>query len=165
MYCMRWPKDERTDKIKEGLGMQDWKIRPLSSFPTPCCNYYRISGPPEQYNLSPLLPHREKIFALLSPSPPSICTSSNQQMTCKTPIPLLVGPLVGPCGTPDQCRFSLELAHCSNRVSHSNKLSLSFCLMSGNSFHDSIFSILKTLIFFSQIFHTYKYLAFGDNTV
>ena len=43
----------------------------------------------QQYNLSPLLPHREKVFA--SPFPlPSICASFNQRMTWKTPIPLPV---------------------------------------------------------------------------
>ena len=36
-----------------------------------------ISGPPKLYNLSPLLPQREKLFALILP-PPSICASSNQ---------------------------------------------------------------------------------------
>ena len=38
---------------------------------------------------SPLLPHREKVFVLLFPSP-NIRASSNQQMTRKTPIPLRV---------------------------------------------------------------------------
>ena len=36
--------------------------------------------------------------------------------------------------TPVQCQFSLALAHCPNSLSHSNKLSLSFCLTSGKSF-------------------------------
>ena len=61
------PKDNRADKTKVSLGMQGQKTRPLSSFPPPCCNYKWISGPPGQYNLSPLLPHREKAFALLFP--------------------------------------------------------------------------------------------------
>ena len=33
------------------------KTDPYPPCPPPCCNYSRISGPPEQYNLSPLLPH------------------------------------------------------------------------------------------------------------
>ena len=39
----------------------------------------------EQYNLSPLLPYKEEVFALLSPQP-STRASSNQQMTRKTPL-------------------------------------------------------------------------------
>ena len=69
--------------------MQGQKNQALIVLPFPCCNYSWISGPPEQYNLSPLLPHREKVFALLFPLP-SIHASSNQQMTHKTPISLLV---------------------------------------------------------------------------
>ena len=87
-WCMWWPKNIRA-KTKEGLGMKERKTRPLSSFPSPCCNYWWIPGPPEQYNLSPLLPQKEKVFALIFPLP-RICASSNQQMTSKTPIPLLV---------------------------------------------------------------------------
>ena len=85
---MWWPRDERADKTKEGLGMQEQKHQTLIVCPAPCCNYEWISGPPEQYDLSPLLPHREKLFALLSSTP--ICASSYQQMTHKTPILLLV---------------------------------------------------------------------------
>ena len=74
-----------------------------------------------QYNLSPLLPHREKVFALVFP-PPQICASSNQQMTRKTPIPFLVPGYKSALRTPSQCQFSLELARCFNIISHSNKL-------------------------------------------
>ena len=54
--------------------------------------------------------------------PPSIHASSNQQMTHKTLIPLLVPWVKSGLKTPVQCWFSLELVHCSNSVSHSNKL-------------------------------------------
>ena len=75
----------------------------------------------EQYNLSPLLPHREEVFALLFP-PPSILSSSNKQMTCKIPIPLLVPWVESGLRTSIQCWFSLELPYCSNSIFHSNKL-------------------------------------------
>ena len=42
-------------------------------------------------------------------------------MTCKTPIPLLVPRYTSGLRTPVQHQFSLELARCSNSVSHSNK--------------------------------------------
>ena len=133
MYCMWWAKDERADKTKEGLGMQDWKIRPLSSFPPPCCNYYRISGPPEQYNLSPLLPHREKAFAFLSPHavyvPHPISKWPGRPLSHS-----LCPRYKSELRTPVQRRFSLELAHCSNSVSHSNKLYFPLILLSGNFF-------------------------------
>ena len=88
------PRTKEQIKPRRVLECRNGKTRPLSSFPPPCCKYFFtfyiwISGPPEQYNLSPLLPHREKVFALLFP-PPSIRASSNQQMTRKAPIPLLV---------------------------------------------------------------------------
>ena len=47
--------------------------------------------------------------------------------------------------TPVQCWLSLDTAHCSNSISHYNKLqSLSFCLMSGNSFptHEQTMTII-----------------------
>ena len=106
--------------------MQGQKNQALIVLPFPCCNYSWISGPPEQYNLSPLLPHRERVFALLSPPPPpspSIHASSNQQMTCKRPLfhSLYLGYKSG-LRTPVQRWFFLERARFSNRVSHSNKL-------------------------------------------
>ena len=54
--------------------------------------------------------------------PPSIRASSNQQMTQRTPIPLLYPGYKSGLKTPVQCQFSLELARCSNSISHSNKL-------------------------------------------
>ena len=43
-------------------------------------------------------------------------------MTCKTPIPLLYPGYKSGLRTPVQRQFSLELARCSNSVSHSNEL-------------------------------------------
>ena len=68
---------------------------------------------------------RGKRYLSYSPPPPltSICTSSNCQITCKTPIPLLYPGYNSGLRIPVQhCWFSLELAHCSNSISHSNKL-------------------------------------------
>ena len=67
--------------------------------------------------------------------PPSTPTSLNQQTTCRAPSRLLYPGYKNGLRTHVQCWFSLELAHCSNRVSHSNTLYFpSFCLMSENSF-------------------------------
>ena len=74
----------------------------------------------EQYNLSPLLPHREKVFALLFPLP-SIHASYSQQMTCKTPSHSMDPGYKSGLRTPVQRLFPLELACCSNSISHSNK--------------------------------------------
>ena len=54
--------------------------------------------------------------------PPSIRASSNQQTAHKTPILLLYPGYRSGLRTPVQRWFSLELARCSNSVSHSNKL-------------------------------------------
>ena len=51
----------------------DWKNQTLVVLPSPMLELLM-----EQYNLSPLLPHREEVFALLTPPPPSIHASSNQ---------------------------------------------------------------------------------------
>ena len=95
----------------------------------------RRNGKPRPYHLS--LPHAVTINGTASPfspptpqgedvcptlPPPSIHASSNQQMTCKTPIPLLYPGYKSGLRTPVQRRLSLELARCSNSVSHSNKL-------------------------------------------
>ena len=66
-----------------------------------------------------------------SSPPPSISASSNQQMTHKTPTPLLYPGYKSGLRTSVQHWLSLELARCSNSVSHSNILH--FPLMSGNS--------------------------------
>ena len=65
--------------------MQGQKNQALIVLPFPCCNYSWISGPPEQYNLSPLLTHTGLLPLLPAPS---IHASSNQQITHKTPSPL-----------------------------------------------------------------------------
>ena len=101
--------------------------RPFLSFPPPGCNYERISGPPEQYNLSPLLPHTWRRYLPYSYST-SIHASSSQQMTRKTPSHSLYPGYKSGLRTPIQRRFSLELACCSNSVSHSNKLYFPFIL-------------------------------------
>ena len=73
--------------------------------------------------------HREKIFALFPPPPTSICASSNQQMTCKRPLSHSLYPgYKSGLRTPVQSLFSLEGTRCSNSISHSNKLYLSFVL-------------------------------------
>ena len=67
--------------------------------------------------------------------PPSIHASSHQQMTRKTPSHSLHPGYKSELRTAVQDRFSLELAHCSDSISHSNKLYFPlFCLLSGNSF-------------------------------
>ena len=58
------PRAKEQIKPKMVLEYRSGETRPLSSFPPPGCK-----GPPEQYNLSPLLRHREKVFALLFPHP------------------------------------------------------------------------------------------------
>ena len=69
-------------------------------------------SPPEPYNLFPLLSHMEKVFALLFP-PPSLCASSNQQITRKTLSHFLYRGYKSELRTPIQYQFSFELAHCS----------------------------------------------------
>ena len=86
------------------------------------------------YNLSPLLPYRQKVFALLFPHPVYVPHPISKWPARPVSHSLYPGYKSG-LRTPVQCRFSLELACCSNSVSHSNILIfLSFCLMSGNSF-------------------------------
>ena len=62
-------------------------------------------------------------FSLTLP-PPRTPASLNQQTTCRTPSRLLYPGYKNGLRTHVQCWFSLELAHCSNRVSHSNTLYL-----------------------------------------
>ena len=70
----------------------------------------------------PSCPTGRRYLPYSSTPPPSICASSNQQVTRKTPVSLLVpGCKTGP-RTPVQRQFSLELARCSNSASHSYKL-------------------------------------------
>ena len=62
---MWWPKDKRADETKEGLGMQEQKDQTLIILPPPTMLELLM----DQYSLSPLLPYREKVFALLFPDP------------------------------------------------------------------------------------------------
>ena len=75
----------------------------------------------EQYKLCPLLPHREKVFALLFPHPvymPHPISKWPARPLSHSLYPDYTSGL----RTPVQHLFSLELAHCSNSISHSNKL-------------------------------------------
>ena len=84
----------------------------------------------------PSYPMGRRYLPYSSPDPqPSIHASSNEQMTRKTPIPLLVpGYQSGP-RTPVYRQFSLSWpAVLTVSPSLINFISLSFCLMSGNSF-------------------------------
>ena len=140
-----WPKDERADKTKESLGMKEWKNQTLIVLPSPMLQLLTDSCPPEQYNLSPLLPHREKVFALFFPRPvyvshpiskwPARPLSHSLYQRCKSGLRARV-----------QRRFSLELAHYFNSVSDSNKFYFhSFCLMCGNSFPTHPWTMPHTL--------------------
>ena len=69
--------------------------------------------------VSPPTPQEEGICPTLPP--PSILASSNQHITHKTPSHSLYPGYKSGLRTPVQRRFSLELACCSNSVSHSHK--------------------------------------------
>ena len=99
------------------LEYRNGKPRPLSSFPPPGCNYQRISGPPEQYDLSPLLPYREEVFAYSSSHPVYMPHPISKWSARPLSHSLYPG-----LRTPIQHRFSLELACYSNSISHPNKL-------------------------------------------
>ena len=75
----------------------------------------------EQYNLSPLLPHREKVFAGLFPHPVYMPHPISKWLARPLSHSLYPGYKSG-LRTPVQRQLCLELAHCSNSVSHSNKL-------------------------------------------
>ena len=75
----------------------------------------------EQYNLSPLLLHREKVPARLFPHPVYMPHPISKWPARPLFHFLYPGDKSG-LRTPVQRRFSLELARCSNSVSHSNKL-------------------------------------------
>ena len=92
--------------------MQEWK----DPYRPPLPHVVTING--TEQPVSPPTPEGEGTFPTLPP--PRIRASSSQQMIRKTPIPLLV-PHTG-LRTRVHRRFSLELARCSNSVSHSNKL-------------------------------------------
>ena len=103
--------------------MQEQKTRPLSSFPPPCCNCSWTSGLLSSITCLSSYPIERGYLPYSPPAhPPSICASSHQQMTHKTPSHALHPGYKSELRTTVQGRFSLELAHCSNSVSHSNKL-------------------------------------------
>ena len=103
--------------------MQEQKTRPLSSFPPPCCNCSWTSGLQSSVTCLSSYPIERGYLPYSPPAhPPSICASSHQQMTRKTPSHALHPGYKSELRTAVQGRFSLELAHCSNSISHSNKL-------------------------------------------
>ena len=69
----------------------------------------------EQYNLSPLLPHREKVFGLLFPHPVYMPHPISILPTRPLSRSLYPGYKSG-LKTPVECWFSLELARCSNSI-------------------------------------------------
>ena len=69
----------------EGLGMQEQKSQILIILPSPVNGFQVLLSS----TTCPPQPQRKKVFALLF-TPSSISASSNQQMTHKSPIPLLV---------------------------------------------------------------------------
>ena len=85
-----WPKDERADETKEGLGRQEWKPRPLSAFP-----HFPNVGTINEFqvlltSITCLLSYTIQGEGICLTLPqPRIRASSNQQMTRKAPIPLL----------------------------------------------------------------------------
>ena len=128
-----WPKDERADKTKESLGMKERKNQTLIVLPSPMLQLLTDSGPPEQYNLSPLLPHREKVFALFFPRPVYVFHPISKWLRRPLSCSLYPGYKNGP-RTPLRRRFSLELASIlTASPTLINFIFLSSCLMSGNS--------------------------------
>ena len=88
----------------------------------------------EQYNLSPLLPHREKVFAPLFPTQYTclIQSANDPQDPYPTPCTLGIKVDLGPLfnfGSPLSWPAVLTASH-----TLINFISLPFCLMSGNSF-------------------------------
>ena len=140
-----WPKDERADKTKESLGMKERKNQTLIVLPSPMLQLLTDSGPPEQYNLSPLLPHREKVFALFFPRPVYVFHPISKWLRRPLSCSLYPG-YKNALRTPVQRWFSLELTHYFNSVSNSNKFYFhSFCLMCGNSFPTHPWTMPHTL--------------------
>ena len=114
-------------KPRRVMECRNRKTRLLKSFPPPCCNYQWISGPPEQYNLPPLLPHGKKVFVSLFPQPVYVPHPINKWPARPLSRSLFPG-YKSVLRIPVQRRFSLELARCSNSVSHSHKLYFPFIL-------------------------------------
>ena len=117
--------DKQTKNTKESLGMQKQKKkktkknRLLSSFPPPCCNHYLISGPSEQYNLSPLRLRRRHL-PYSSPHPVYVPHLISKWTVRTLSCFLYPGYKNGP-RSPVQHLLSLEPACCSNSISQCNK--------------------------------------------
>ena len=115
------PRTKVQIKPRRVLECRNGKTRPLSSFPPHVVTINRFQVLLSSITCLSSCPTKREGICLTLP-PPSIRASSNQQMTRKTPIPLLVPGYKSGLKTPVQCLFSLELARCSNSISHSNKL-------------------------------------------
>ena len=117
MWC---PKDERTEKTKEGLGMQEWEeTDPYHPSLPHVVTINRL-----QVLLSSItcLPsYREKVFALLFPAQ-YICLIQSSKCPEKPLSHSLHPGYKNRLRTCVQCRLCLELARCSNSVSHSKTL-------------------------------------------
>ena len=117
MWC---PKDERTEKYKEGLGMQEWeKTDPYHpSLP----HVVTINGFQVLLSSITCLPsYREKVFALLFPTQ-YICLIQSSKCPEKPLSHSWYPGYKNRLRARVQCRLSLELARCSDRVSHVNTL-------------------------------------------
>ena len=109
------PRTKEQRKPRRVLECRNGKTRPLSSFPPPCCKVLLSS-------ITCLLSYAiGRRYLPYSSPPPGIRASSNQQMTRKTPIPLLYAGYKSGLRTPVQPQFSPELACYSNSVSCSEK--------------------------------------------
>ena len=141
---------------RRSLKCRNRKTGLLLPFSPPCCNYQWILDPPEQCNPSPLLPNREKIFALLSTPPPSTPTVYVPHSIHNWPArPLshsLYSGYKNGLKTPVQRRFSLELAAILTASPNLiNFIFLSFCLMYGNSFPTCTQTMTPTLLYLARI--------------
>ena len=120
---MWWPQDKRADETKEGLGMHEQKQQTL----TPSLPH--AVTVPGAHNLPPLRPQTPDgggIRSTLAPS--SMHASSSQQWPARPLCHSLYPGYKSGLRTPVQRRFCLELARCSDSVSHSNKLHLPLTL-------------------------------------
>ena len=85
----------------------------------------------DQYNLSPLLPHREKVFALPFPTQYACLIQPANDLQDPYPTPCTLG-IKGPLFNVGSPLSWLTVLTVSPTLI--NFISLSFCLMSGNSF-------------------------------
>ena len=132
--------------------MHEWK-RHLASFPPPCCNCWWISGPPEQYKQSLLLPHKQKLFFLLFSHPvyvPHPFSKWSARPLSHSLYPVYESRL----RTPVQHSFCLELANSSNNIPHSKFLPYySISLWFKIVIHRAEFSTLLTQISLLKMWH------------